>query len=84
MPEVTTGFTVSEEDRKKVTAWLAKHREEKHADMFRDMGDGKKIFYTGAIGGGLTYEYTPTSLGTVFKATCHCGEALDLSDYDSW
>ena len=37
-----------------------------------------------AIGGALTYEFTPTSLGTVVKIKCHCGKELDVSDYENW
>lgn len=50
--------------------------------------DGNQHPYMGAIGGGLTYEFTPTSLGTVTKVhhpTVN-GEVktLDVTDYDSW
>ncbi len=38
----------------------------------------------GAIGGRITYSFTPTGLGLVTKAECACGAELDLSDYDSW
>ena len=39
--------------------------------------------YMGTIGGGLTYCFTPTSLGVIFKAKFLDFE-LDLTDYDSW
>ena len=26
----------------------------------------------------------PTSLGTIEKVKCHCGEELDVTDYESW
>jgi len=39
--------------------------------------------YMGAIGGGLTYCFTPTSLGVIFKVKFLYFE-LDLTDYDSW
>lgn len=41
--------------------------------------------YGGAIGGGLTYEFTPTSIGLIFKVR-YSGheEPLDLTDYASW
>lgn len=38
----------------------------------------------GAIGGRLTYCFTPTGLGTIVKIVCSCGEELDLTDYDKW
>jgi len=41
--------------------------------------------YYGAIGGALTYCFSPTSLGTVVKVKhAGTGAILDLSDYDSW
>lgn len=41
--------------------------------------------YSGASGGGLTYEFTPTSIGTV-EIVRYSGypESLDLTDYLSW
>lgn len=39
--------------------------------------------YAGAIGGATTYEFTPTSLGLIFKVR-HFGKELDLSDYRNW
>jgi hypothetical protein len=40
--------------------------------------------YHGAIGGALTYSFTPTSLGVVIKAKCACGKEVDVSDYEGW
>jgi len=41
--------------------------------------------YYGTIGGGYTFTFTPTGLGTVVKVkNCVTGEELDLTDYDSW
>lgn len=41
--------------------------------------------YCGAIGGRFTYQFTPTSLGTVVKVIDNLSkEFLDLSDYDQW
>lgn len=36
----------------------------------------------GAIGGKLTFCFTPMSLGTVIKVSCACGAEHDLTDYD--
>ena len=38
----------------------------------------------GAIGGRLTYKFTPTRLGLVIKMACACGEETDLTDYKEW
>ena len=40
--------------------------------------------YHGAIGGALTYSFTPTTLGVVVKLTCACGAEIDVSDYEGW
>lgn len=47
--------------------------------------NGAKHPYLGAIGGGLTYSFSPTSLGTVTKVTWNDGtldETLDVTDFD--
>lgn len=38
----------------------------------------------GAIGGRLTYCFTPTGLGVICKIKCECGEEFDATDYESW
>ncbi len=43
--------------------------------------------YEGAIGGGLTYQFTPNSIGmttSVVYSTATNKYKLDLTDYDSW
>ena len=39
--------------------------------------------YAGAIGGGLTWKITGTSVGTVVKVL-YWGEEIDLSGYENW
>jgi hypothetical protein len=39
--------------------------------------------YGGAIGGHITYSFTPTSIGTVVKIHC-IGEELDVTEYETW
>jgi hypothetical protein len=51
--------------------------------------DGITYPYLGAIGGCFTYEFTPTSIGTVVKVTFCKGHpdyeaTIDLTDYASW
>ncbi len=41
------------------------------------------IPYEGAIGGGLTYSFSPTSIGIVCKV-CYQDYELDITDYDQW
>jgi hypothetical protein len=40
--------------------------------------------YYGAIGGSVTYCFTPTSLGIVLKVRHTNGAELNVSDYDEW
>jgi len=41
--------------------------------------------YYGAIGGGFTYHFTPTSLGCIVQIENAITKAvLDLTDYDNW
>ena len=39
--------------------------------------------YEGAIGGSLTYEITPTSLGSVIRAKMY-DQVIDLTEYENW
>ncbi len=36
--------------------------------------------YLGAIGGGLTFSFTPISIGTLASAKCSCGEEVLLAE----
>ena len=58
----------------KLTKWIHGHKCEytKHPEKL------------GAIGGGFTYTFTPTSIGVIVKIKCYCGAGCDLTDYDSW
>lgn len=41
--------------------------------------------YEGAIGGGITFEISPTSLGHIIKARYdYTNETIDLTEYDLW
>ncbi len=39
---------------------------------------------TSAIGGALTYHFTPNNLGTTVKVSCACGAEVDLTRYENW
>jgi hypothetical protein len=39
----------------------------------------------GAIGGGVSVSFMPTSLGNVVKCECHiCGQTTDITNVDNW
>ncbi len=40
--------------------------------------------FTPAIGGRLTFSFTPTGLGSGVSVKCVCGAEKDCTDIDSW
>ena len=71
-------FDLTEEQCERVAEWV------KEIDPPREDGEPQH----GAIGGALTYQFTPTTVGLVTKAVFLLGtereQVLDLSDYDDW
>lgn len=65
-------FRLSDQDKTNYRKWLKDHNET------------CPIQYEGAIGGKISFHFTPTGLGPVIKITCDCGEELDLTDVESW
>ena len=63
--ELQYGFGITKEENEIITEWIKKHNLKEH---------GSETVYYGAIGGGMTYIFTPTSIGTVCKVKCSCGE----------
>ena len=63
-------FELTAKESKKVTAWKNNHN--------------CSVVEEGAIGGVLTYSFTPTGLGTVTIVKCACNKELDLTEYDLW
>lgn len=63
-------FKLTKEQNKKLNKWL----NENNPDA-----------YSGAIGGRITYMFTPTSLGLAVQAQDNLTkEILDLTDYEDW
>lgn len=93
------GFIVSVEDQNKIDAWLKTkvyppiiERQRREAAAGERLSSHEWLWdkgypYEGACGGGLTYEFTPTSIGTIFKVrykTFNEDVELDLTDYESF
>ena len=68
-------FGMSKVEAKNFNEWNTKHNK---TCPFKN---GKS---QGAIGGRLTYSFTPTSLGTVVVVECACGKKENLTDFDVW
>lgn len=64
-------FTLTEEEVQAIHEWQRKHNAEKHPDG-----------YFGAIGGELSYQFTPTSIGMVGEVVCGCGQHFAFRNLD--
>lgn len=66
-------FSLTQEQHQKVGEWWKNHK-----CRTRDAG---------AIGGAITYCFTPTGLGVVEIVKCSfldCNEELNLTNFDDW
>ena len=68
-------FELNEKDIKEFNEWKKEH--DKTCEL-------AKPGATGAIGGGLTYCFTPTGLGVITVIKCGCGEELNLTHSEDW
>lgn len=66
-------FELSSYENKKLAKWYSEHK-----CQFVDPTN------CGAIGGRLTYVFTPTSLGVISSVRCACGEEETLTNFDEW
>ncbi len=75
-------FTLSDEQIKSVNEWI--DEQDKIVKLKQGLS-GEELPYYGAIGGEVTYSFTPTSLGliTIVK---HAGtdNTVDLTEYNDW
>ncbi len=72
-------FEIDEKSKDKINQWY-----EKHVPNCKYYDKTYGGIYTGAIGGGLSYIFTPTGLGTTIVVKCACGEKINLTNYDEW
>ena len=63
------GFPISEEEDKNIKEWIANHERDAHGCYTLE----NKINRGGCCGGTYTYEFVPTSIGTVGTVRCNCG-----------
>lgn len=87
-------FAISNTDVTKINKWLKEEiyppiveRQKLDPDIapFLIADDDGTIYpYSGAVGGDITYSFTPTSLGTIFTVTHSSGAKLDLTTYEDW
>lgn len=76
----SSDYTVSDADSNEIRTWTQDHN--KTCPLY---DDGSSVGNPcGAIGGRMSYKFTPTGLGTMFVVMCACGEQLDLTDVSGW
>src|SRR5579864_1076820 len=63
------GFYFSEDEQKQIEDWNKKH--DKHCPIIKKAKKWESPY--GAIAGGRTYQFTPTSIGTIISVKCACG-----------
>ena len=68
-------FLMSDDEEKAAKEWFDLHLKTKHKG---------KAPYTGAAGGGLSYEFTPTGIGTCIVVRCMCGAEENVTDFEGW
>lgn len=79
-----SNFKVYPDQILKLDKWLEELHAERVAKAPKDPL-GLDDLYCGAIGGELTYSFTPTSLGCILKVTDELtNKTIDLTDYDVW
>lgn len=74
-PQAMTLFDLDDTQLAKLAAWRKEHDP-----------TCRLAAYSGAIGGRLTYTFTPTSLATIAKVHCACHPeaVIDVTDYDAF
>ena len=88
-------FDLTPEQLQKLDDWIVEVNERARAiqleqgktneDLNWALGMTDPYPYYGAIGGGVTYSFTPTSIGVIVQITeTITKEELDLTDYDTW
>lgn len=66
-------FVIDGKEAETYDAWRKKHDE-----------TCPKKGKCGAIGGRMTYSFSPTTLGTTIEISCACGEKVNVTDYSGW
>lgn len=59
--------------------------DERQWKLIGEWMDKKEKVYTGAIGGRLTYQFTPTNIGLITKVLDPIDKTeLDVTNYEEW
>ena len=69
-------FKLNKIENEAVMNWIEKHNTE--GCKLQDFTE------QGAIGGRISYTFTPTSVGCAIEVKCACGASCDVTDYSDW
>ena len=69
-------FPISEKEMESINIWKKKHEIEKHGLVTEKM----RMKSQGCCGGKYTFEFIPTSIGTVGRVKCSCGDSFTFQD----
>jgi hypothetical protein len=67
----------NEDEEKQIKEWNRKH--DRKCPILKNHKDKTTSPY-GTIGGGRTYTFTPTSIGTIMTIECACGEEFVIDN----
>lgn len=67
---------ISKEEEEKIKEWQLKHDAEKHGLKTME----QRLRAGGCCGGRYTYQFVPTSIGTIGEVICSCGEKFTFQD----
>lgn len=75
--DLCRGFPISKEEQERIREWQLEHDAEKHGLKTME----QRLRAGGCIGGRYTYQFVPTSIGTVGEIVCSCGEKFTFQNF---
>jgi len=78
-------FTINDVESGRIKAW--KERHDLECPLSPQNNKDKLKSPTGAIGGRISYSFTPTGLGNVVEVDCVCKKGeyhFNATDFDGW
>lgn len=77
--DMRRGFQISEDEQKDIQAWIRRHEEYAHGLKTLE----QRVLAHGCSGGGYTYMFYPTGIGTIGIVKCNaCGDAYEFQRID--
>lgn len=68
------GFPITESENQKIKEWMKEHDVEAHGVV----NNTDRLRRAGCCGGNYSYEFIPTSVGTIGYVKCSCGTKFEF------